>query len=310
VCASSILAGGIQRDYLVVWCCSIVRMEEGFIPHRFANLKKRASDCSNGVATCAREAFGKPPVEVRECFPRDQRGEAQLVATRLNVVKVCLGAAVAVARGLSKQDRVYRDRLNGLHQSFALVIRLYGASAKTVCGKSCRDHAATRIGAGRLPRRRLRPQWDKTLLIITYDEHGGFHNHVPPPPAEDDNPAVFGLYGIRVPAIIVSPLVGRGSVSTTLFDHTSIIKTIFLRFCPAALEKRHGVVAWLDRLIPGRPRYAGERVATANDLSSLLTETTLRPAPPRETLLDQEISRRADVAQGAVRPQPALRPHR
>lgn len=68
------------------------------------------------------------------------------------------------------------------------------------------------------------PQWEKTLLIIFYDEHGGFFDHVAPPSAPDDDPQMFGRYGVRVPALIVSPWVEPRSVSTTLFDHTSIIK--------------------------------------------------------------------------------------
>jgi len=78
--------------------------------------------------------------------------------------------------------------------------------------------------------------WPETLLIITYDEHGGMYDHVPPPAATDDDPE-FRRLGVRVPALLVSPLVAPGSTSTALlgddfrFDHTSIIKTIFTRFC-------------------------------------------------------------------------------
>jgi phospholipase C len=80
------------------------------------------------------------------------------------------------------------------------------------------------------------PTWEKTLLLITYDEHGGFYDHVTPPPAVDDD-REFQRLGVRVPAIVVSPLVAAGSTSTQLlspefhFDHTSIIKTILTRFC-------------------------------------------------------------------------------
>ena len=51
------------------------------------------------------------------------------------------------------------------------------------------------------------PQWDRSLLVVVYDEHGGFFDHVPPPAADDDDPATFGSYGVRVPALIVSPWV-------------------------------------------------------------------------------------------------------
>jgi phospholipase C len=84
----------------------------------------------------------------------------------------------------------------------------------------------------------LSPLWDRSLLVIVYDENGGFYDHVPPPQAADDEPDMFGRYGVRVPAIIVSPWVEPRTVSSTLFDHTSIIKTILLRFCPQALRER------------------------------------------------------------------------
>ncbi|HEY5184607.1 MAG TPA: alkaline phosphatase family protein [Actinomycetes bacterium] len=80
------------------------------------------------------------------------------------------------------------------------------------------------------------PNWDSSLLIVVYDEHGGFYDHVPPPSAVDDDPAMFGSYGVRVPAMVVSPWVEPASVTGTLLDHTSIIKTILLRFCPRALD--------------------------------------------------------------------------
>ena len=124
------------------------------------------------------------------------------------------------------------------------------------------------------------PQWDKTMLVIFYDEHGGFYDHVPPPAAADDNRRMFGRYGVRVPALIVSPWTEPGSVSTTVFDHTSIIKTILLRFAPDALNqpRRHrGLLA--RAASAGHPRYLGTRVAQAHDLGELLTRTAPRPAP-------------------------------
>jgi phospholipase C len=83
------------------------------------------------------------------------------------------------------------------------------------------------------------PQWSKTMLIVTYDEHGGFHDHIPPPPnpafETPPNPAfespAFSRLGARVPAFVVSPWVDRQLVSHRQFDHTAIIKTILTKFC-------------------------------------------------------------------------------
>ncbi len=84
--------------------------------------------------------------------------------------------------------------------------------------------------------------WKNTLLIITYDEHGGCYDHVPPPTATPPDNYVsqsdqfaFNAYGVRVPAVIVSPWIPPGSKirnpqggdgTGTPFDHTSIIRTV------------------------------------------------------------------------------------
>ena len=104
------------------------------------------------------------------------------------------------------------------------------------------------------------PQWETSLLVIVYDEHGGFYDHVPPPVAADDEPGMFGRYGVRVPAIIVSPWLEPRTVSHTVFDHTSIIKTILLRFCPGALHGQpvKGKPGHARPAIPGYARGPGQ----------------------------------------------------
>ena len=105
---------------------------------------------------------------------------------------------------------------------------------------------------------------------------------------------MFGRYGVRVPAIIVSPWVEPRTVSSNLFDHTSIIKTIMLRFCPKALHEPQQAEKRSPRLGLG-PQYPGTRVAQANHLGELLTRTTPRPAPPRGALLQQAAARTAQA---------------
>lgn len=86
---------------------------------------------------------------------------------------------------------------------------------------------------------RASPAWNRTLLLITYDEHGGCYDHVPPPRAAPPDEAmrnpynfIFDRFGVRVPAIVVSPWVSPGSLLQPLadgpvpFDHTSIIRTV------------------------------------------------------------------------------------
>ncbi len=76
--------------------------------------------------------------------------------------------------------------------------------------------------------------WKNSILIVTYDEHGGFFDHVQPLPVETAPPAGqypgFPTTGIRVPAVIVSPFVSTGSVCNANFDHTSILKFLGEKF--------------------------------------------------------------------------------
>ena len=86
-------------------------------------------------------------------------------------------------------------------------------------------------------------RWDKTLLVITFDEHGGLYDHVVPPqnatPPEDpptagDEGFRFDRFGLRVPTVFVSPNISEGTIvrasGATPFDHTSIIKTLCERW--------------------------------------------------------------------------------
>ncbi|RAH79076.1 PLC-A [Aspergillus japonicus CBS 114.51] len=94
---------------------------------------------------------------------------------------------------------------------------------------------------------RASPQWNETLFILTFDEHGGFADHVPPPenvPAGDDLPYTeaardgtqttfrFDRLGVRVPTLLISPWVDKGAVQhgptdqPNDFTHTSILKYV------------------------------------------------------------------------------------
>jgi phospholipase C len=94
------------------------------------------------------------------------------------------------------------------------------------------------------------PQWSTTLLIVTYDEHGGCFDHVAPPATAtppDDSVGEYGFdftrFGPRVPTVLVSPLIEAGTVfrvpdSSTPLDHTSILATVEHRFSLPALTRR------------------------------------------------------------------------
>lgn len=97
---------------------------------------------------------------------------------------------------------------------------------------------------------RKSPLWNNSLLIITWDEHGGFYDHVPPPKAVTPGDKTvtpgnlnqygfsFDQYGVRVPALIISPFIPKNIIDHRLYDHSSVPATIEKLFSLAPLTKR------------------------------------------------------------------------
>ena len=73
------------------------------------------------------------------------------------------------------------------------------------------------------------PAWGRTLLVVNYDEWGGFYDHVTPGTAPDVSPTT-ALRGFRVPALVISPRARRHSVAHNVYDHTSVLKAIEWRW--------------------------------------------------------------------------------
>ncbi len=146
------------------------------------------------------------------------------------------------------------------------------------------------------------PVWNTSLLIVTYDEHGGFYDSVKPPaappPADGSGPDLnrygfeFDRYGVRVPAVVVSPWVAKGVVDSTLYDHASVPKTLesILGFGP--LTARDNAANDVLRLLsetrprtdtpnrlpdpaPPAPRAAGEEELGADDDEPIATSGNL-----------------------------------
>jgi phospholipase C len=80
------------------------------------------------------------------------------------------------------------------------------------------------------------PNWHSTAIFITYDENGGFWDHVPPPAADRWGP------GVRVPTIVISPLARKGFVDHTTYDTTSLLAFIEHRWSLAPLATRDAAV--------------------------------------------------------------------
>lgn len=107
------------------------------------------------------------------------------------------------------------------------------------------------------------PVWDTSLLIVTYDEHGGFFDSVAPgaatPPNDgSSNPKNplntsgfnFATYGVRVPAVAVSPWIPKGTVDHTLYDHSSVVAEVANTFGTRGIGRAMSMqVNWFDHLV-------------------------------------------------------------
>lgn len=93
------------------------------------------------------------------------------------------------------------------------------------------------------------PHWPKSLLVVIWDEHGGFYDHVAPPAAVAPGDQTlhgsmnrfgfdFKQYGVRVPAVIVSPLIPKGIIDHRLYDHTSVLSTLHTLFSTDPMTDR------------------------------------------------------------------------
>jgi phospholipase C len=155
--------------------------------------------------------------------------------------------------------------------------------------------------------------WAGTLLIITYDEHGGFYDHVIPPIAEvrtrpmqarhhggigpghftpDD---VITNYGVRVPTFVVSPWVPAGKGPDIVLDHCSILKTILARFCggesaPFLSDRVSASRSFEAYLTQAAPRLDVSAPA-APALAALAPLPLDEPIRPKRAIVTQPLSR-------------------
>ena len=126
-------------------------------------------------------------------------------------------------------------------------------------GTSSDDHPRADIRAGEAFLNQVyqavtsSPNWPNTLLVINFDEWGGFFDHVAPTTAPDVS-SQTALRGFRVPSLIISPRARRGHVDHTVYDHTSVLKAIEWRWGLPALTPRdsaaNNIVQALDFTTP------------------------------------------------------------
>jgi phospholipase C len=163
-------------------------------------------------------------------------------------------------------DHFESDLANGYSTRYTFIEPAYGDTLRDTCEGGTSQHPLDSLIRGdQLVARvynaiRNSPLWESSLFMVLYDEHGGFYDSVKPGPAMPPNDGAsldlnksqfqFDVYGVRVPAIAVSPWVARGHVDHTLYDHSSVLAT---------LERLFGIAPLTDR-----DRHA-------NDLLHLIT---------------------------------------
>jgi len=164
--------------------------------------------------------------------------------------------------------------------------------------------------------------WSKTVLFVSYDENGGFFDHVPPPTAPPGTPDEYvtvrplppeaegvsgpiGL-GFRVPSLVVSPFSRGGLVCSDTFDHTSVLRFLETRFgveVPNLSAWRRSVTGDLtpalslgapaDRTAPRLPAVAPVDEQTVRECGPTFVQGQLSnvppyPLPPRQSMPHQE----------------------
>jgi phospholipase C len=169
-----------------------------------------------------------------------------------------------VRNGVTKIDQFYIDAAAGNLPQYCLVEPNYDESSEE-------DPQDIQFGdqfIGKVVNAVMSsPNWPKTMLIWTYDEHGGYYDHVPPPaaiPPDDippnlqpgDPPGTFDQYGFRVPAGVVSPYAKKDFVSHTVYDHTSILKTVEEKWNLPALTRRDANASSLFDMVDVRSKPA------------------------------------------------------
>ncbi|MCB9730049.1 MAG: phosphoesterase [Deltaproteobacteria bacterium] len=118
---------------------------------------------------------------------------------------------------------------------------------------------------------RQSPQWERSMMVLLYDENGGFYDHVAPPKAAGDERAAEGFdqLGFRIPGLVIGPLAGRGQAFHGVVDHSSI---------PSLISNVFGLPHLNER-----SRLAGD---LGGALSLDLRFDDVRPVPPRVPPVD------------------------
>lgn len=165
------------------------------------------------------------------------------------------------------------------------------------------------------------PHWENSVLLVVFDEHGGFYDHVPPPAAVPPGDVMTESYiqnrfqydqlGVRIPALVISPLIPRGVIDHTTYDHTSMLASVERLFGMPPLTNRDKAANDFLHLLS----LQVQRSDTPTTLNGPATNPNPLPCEQDDAVIqDQLIARRSElrIAQRSGRyneePVEALRP--
>lgn len=261
----------------------------------YPNRKFMMAGTASGQVNTRLEEIGQAPPPNGTIFERLDAHDISWRDYSTNLPQVALFPPVASANAdkLPRIDQFFRDAASGALPGFALV------DPDFVGDGSEENNADVRVGeefVARVVRAVMDgPAWPRTLLIWTYDEGGGYYDHVPPPRAIEpdataplisvppDRPGGYDRYGFRVPAVIVSPYARKHYVSHQVHDHTSILKLLETKWNLPALTYRDANASnLLDSLdLRGRARFLEPPVLPAAPGRSECVEGHPGTVPPR-----------------------------
>jgi phospholipase C len=154
--------------------------------------------------------------------------------------------------GFAPIERFFEDAAAGALPPLAFIDPAF------VGGNANDDHPSHDIGLGQaliasiVAALGASPQWSRCLFVLTYDEHGGFFDHVPPPGLSAEPYAEFATLGFRVPSLVIGPHVRRSCAIDTVLEHSSIAATVCRRFGLPPLNPRAELAADLSSCIDPR----------------------------------------------------------
>jgi phospholipase C len=200
-----------------------------------------------------------------------------------------IGKVLSGVNPVATLDAFFDDAKNGTLPNFAVVDPDFNAND---------DHPSHDVQLGQAfvasvyKALAASPQWSRMLFVVTYDEHGGFFDHVPPPTCDDERDE-FRQLGFRVPSIVIGPMVRKGYVHSERLDHASVAATLATRFGISMLTDRMRGTRDLSGAIDPRllddprPPPPPPPVAVPLDASTWLDDA----APSSQPELDAMIAR-------------------